>query len=51
MTKPVKSVVIYARVGTSKYMIEKHYSHLIPTMAADELAGKYFGKRKEQSNN
>ena len=27
-------------------MIEKHYSHLIPTMAADELAGKYFGKKK-----
>lgn len=33
------------QLGTSTHMIEKHYSHLIPTMAADELAGKYFGKK------
>lgn len=35
------------QLGTSTYMIEKHYSHLIPTMAANELAGKYFGKEKK----
>ncbi len=32
-------------MGTSAYMIERHYSHFIPTLSAEKLAGKRFGKR------
>ena len=32
-------------MGTSISMLEKHYSHLTPTLAAKELAGKQFPDR------
>ena len=31
--------------GTSIGMLEKHYSHLTPTLAANQLAGKQFPDR------
>jgi integrase len=34
--------ILAKQMGTSVYMIEKHYSHLIPSLSASQLAGKYF---------
>ena len=32
--------VLARQMGTSIGMIEKHYSHLIPSLSAEQLAGK-----------
>ncbi len=34
--------ILARQMGTSTYMLEKHYSHLVPSMAAKTLAGKRF---------
>jgi len=34
--------ILARQMGTSTYMIEKHYSHVIPSLSASQLAGKFF---------
>lgn len=36
------------QMGTSVGMLEKHYSHLIPSLSAEQLAGKKFKKKYKQ---
>jgi hypothetical protein len=36
---------VLKNVGTSVGMLEKHYSHLTPTLEANQLAGKQFPDR------
>ena len=38
------------QLGTSTYMIEKHYNHLIPSMVGDKLEGKYFEKKGKKTD-
>ncbi len=40
LTNRVDIHVLARQMGTSIGMIEKHYSHLIPSLAAEQLAGK-----------
>jgi len=41
----IELISIFARqMGTSIGMLEKHYSHLIPSFSAEQLAGKKFKK-------
>lgn len=36
------------QMGTSVAMLERHYSHVIPSLAAETLAGEYYGRRKNK---
>jgi integrase len=40
LTNRIDIHVLARQMGTSIGMIEKHYSHLIPSLAAEQLAGK-----------
>ena len=39
--------VLSRQMGTSIGMLEKHYSHLIPSLSAEQLAGKKFKKNSK----
>ena len=42
-----RSIHILAKqMGTSVLMLERHYSHLIPSMSAEELSGQYHSNKK-----
>jgi site-specific recombinase XerD len=43
--------VLATQMGTSIGMLEKHYSHLTPTLSAEQLAGKEYRRIKRKPKN